>query len=306
METNDLAAKNFETYLDVAADIINVLIYEGLQRINKDSLLASPTENVYQGRENLRNQLEDVARYEIHDGQVTMQYLFANQTRRDPKMIFRKAGYIGGAYREQYDGKAKDVYPVVEIVLYWGEGSWKQNRSIYEMFQSRNYPGKVLDYIDDLKLHVFEMRKLPKEIRNLFQSDMRIVVDYLAEGNGYRSDQKVVHKEALIKLLRTLSGEEHVEDTIEQLQKMGIKEEDEITVCELFDQYTRQGKQEGIKEGKKEGIREGLKAGLKEGIQALIVTCKELGADFDRTEEKVKQRFHLSDADAAENMRLYW
>ena len=52
METNDLAAKNFETYLDVAADIINVLIYEGLQRINKDSLLASPTETVYQGREN--------------------------------------------------------------------------------------------------------------------------------------------------------------------------------------------------------------------------------------------------------------
>ena len=79
---------------------------------------------------------------------------------------------------------------------------------------------------------------------------------------------------------------------------MGIKEEDEITVCELFDQYTRRGRQEGIKEG----IREGLK----EGIQALIVTCKELGADFDRTEEKVKQRFHLSDADAAENMRLYW
>ena len=306
METNDLTAKNFETYPDVAADIINVLIYEGLQRINKDSLLASPTETVYQGREKLKNQLEDVARYEIHDGRVTMQYLFANQTRRDPKMIFRKAGYIGGAYREQYDGKAKDVYPVVEIVLYWGEGSWKQNRSIYEMFQNRNYPRKVLSYIDDLKLHVFEMRKLPKEIRNLFQSDMRIVVDYLAEGNGYRSDQKVVHKEALIKLLRTLSGEEHVEDTIEQLQKMGVKEEDEITVCELFDQYTRLGKQEGIKEGKKEGIREGLKAGLKEGIQALIVTCKELGADFDRTEDKVKQRFRLSDADAAENMRLYW
>ncbi len=74
---------------------------------------------MYQGRENLRNQLEDVARYEIHDGRVTMQYLFANQTRRDSKMIFRKAGYVGSAYREQYDGKVKDVYPVVEIVLYW-------------------------------------------------------------------------------------------------------------------------------------------------------------------------------------------
>ena len=95
------------------------MIYEGEQKIDKDSFLASPTETVYQGRENLRNQLEDVARYEIHDGRVTMQYLFANQTRRDSKMIFRKAGYVGSAYREQYDGKVKDVYPVVEIVLYW-------------------------------------------------------------------------------------------------------------------------------------------------------------------------------------------
>ena len=99
-----------------------------------------------------------------------------------------------------------------------------------------------------------------------------------------------MHEEALIKLLRTLSGEKNVEDTLDCLQKMGVKEEDEITVCELFDQYTRQG----------------IKEGIKEGIQALIVTCKELGADFDRTEDKVKQRFHLSDADAAENMRLYW
>ena len=95
------------------------MIYEGEQKIDKDSFLASPTETVYQGRENLRNQLEDVARYEMHDGRVTMQYLFANQTRRDSKMIFRKAGYVGSAYREQYDGKVKDVYPVVEIVLYW-------------------------------------------------------------------------------------------------------------------------------------------------------------------------------------------
>ena len=103
-----------------------------------------------------------------------------------------------------------------------------------------------------------------------------------------------MHEEALIKLLRTLSGEKNVEDTLDCLQKMGVKEEDNITVCELFDQYTRQGRQEGIEEG------------LKEGIQALIVTCKELGADFDRTEDKVKQWFRLSDADAAENMRLYW
>ena len=68
METNDLTAKNFETYPDVAADIINVLIYEGEQRIDKDDFVASPTETVYQGRENLRNQLEDVGMKCMMDG----------------------------------------------------------------------------------------------------------------------------------------------------------------------------------------------------------------------------------------------
>ena len=35
METNDLVTKNFETYPDIAADILNALLYEGKQEIRK-------------------------------------------------------------------------------------------------------------------------------------------------------------------------------------------------------------------------------------------------------------------------------
>ena len=77
---------------------------------------------------------------------------------------------------------------------------------------------------------------------------MRIVVDYLAEGNSYRSDQKIVHKEALIKLLCVLSGDENVEDALSIMQDRGIEEEEEIKVCELFDQYERRGLEQGIKQ----------------------------------------------------------
>lgn len=101
----------------------------------------------------------------------------------------------------------------------------------------------MLKFTDNLKLHVFEMRNLSAETRRLFQSDMRIVVDYLAEGNGYCSDRKIVHKEALIKLLRVLSGDENVEDTLSMMQERGIKEEEDVKVCELFDQYERRGQQ---------------------------------------------------------------
>ena len=67
-------------------------------------------------------------------------------------------------------------------------------------------PEEAWEYIDEIKLHVYEMRHLPEETRELFQSDMRIVVDYLAEGNEYRSDRKIVHKAALIRMIRVLSG----------------------------------------------------------------------------------------------------
>ena len=65
--------------------------------------------------------------------------------------------------------------------------------------------------------------------------------DYLAEGNAYRSDPKVIHKEATIKMLRVLSGDKNVDDTEEILKGLDIAEEDEISMCELFDQYTRRG-----------------------------------------------------------------
>ena len=46
--TNDLVTKNFEAYPDVAADILNVLLYEGKNEIKEEKLLASPTETLYQ------------------------------------------------------------------------------------------------------------------------------------------------------------------------------------------------------------------------------------------------------------------
>ena len=104
-----------------------------------------------------------------------------------------------------------------------------------------------------MKLHVFEMRYLPEEMRKLFQSDMRIVADYLAEGDSYRSDRKITHKAALIRMIRVLSGDTDTEDVEQWMNQQGIGEEDEIKVCELFDQYERRG----LARGKEEGIAEG-------------------------------------------------
>ena len=146
---------------------------------------------------------------------------------------------------------------------------------------------KTWKYVDDMQTHVWEMRYLPKEIRERFHSDMRIVLDYLAEGNAYRSDRKVIHKEATIKMLRVLSGDKNVDDTEEILKGLDIAEEDEISMCELFDQYTRRGISQGISKG-------------------IIIMCKDFNATYEDTLHKLKNKLNISEKEAEEQMKLYW
>ena len=116
--------------------------------------------------------------------------------------------------------------------------------------------------------------------------------DYLAEGNAYRSDRKVIHKEATIKMLRVLSGDKNVDDTEEILKALDIAEEDEkISMCELFDQYTRRGISQGISQGISKGI---------------IIMCKDFNATYEDTLHKLKNKLNISEKEAEEQMKLYW
>lgn len=295
-ERMDMVEKEFIAFPDIAADTINALLYQGEALADAENLWAGPTETIYQGQKRLRGQYEDLCKYELAEGHVRIMYLIANQTRVDGKMLLRKAGYTGGAYREQYEEKTQDTFPVIEFVLYWGNSRWRSSRDIRRMFAKRKLPAEVWKYIDNLKLHVYEMRHLPEKTRRAFQSDMRIVVDFLAEGSSYRSDRKVKHKAALIKMIRILSGETDMEDVEEWLEEQGIREEDEITVCELFDQYERKGRKEGRNEGIIEGEKRGearrLVADIENAMKFFQVTlekaCEGLGTTVGGYEEAKK------------------
>lgn len=59
-----------------------------------------------------------------------------------------------------------------------------------------------------------------------------IVIDYLAEGQSYCADRKIVHNAALIRtrMIKVLSGDSDIEDREEWLEKQEIREEDEVTL----------------------------------------------------------------------------
>lgn len=51
---------------------------------------------------------------------------------------------------------------------------------------------------------------------------------------------------------------------------------------------------------------DGLKAGKSQGIQAVIETCREFGADFEETIQKVKLHFDLSEDEARDAVTRLW
>ena len=121
---------------------------------------------------------------------------------------------------------------------------------------------------------------------------MRIVVDFLAEGEKYRSDRKIVHKAALIKMIKVLSDETDISDVEKWMEKHKIREEDEITVCELFDQYERKGEIKGRKMGMECGEARRLVADIESVMRFFHVTlekaCEGLGTTVTKYEEAKK------------------
>lgn len=277
MGQKDLVQKNLEYFPDVFADIINALLYQGEQMVDAEELKAAPTENLYMGEAGkVKNLFQDVSKYVMHDGKIEMQYSIENEMKAKRKTVLRKIGYDGAIYRQMYE--AKEVYPVISIVLYWGGGTWKQPRKLFQLFGDE-MPEKAKLYVDNIRLHVFEMRNLPKTVRERFHSDMRIVVDYLAEGENYiPTKQKIVHVEALLLMLAAISKDNRYQEMIPKMLREE-KEKGEITMCELIDKYEKRGERRGERRGEKRGEKRG-----EEKMASLIEKLFALGREKEMQE----------------------
>lgn len=235
MGQKDLAAKRFESSPEVFADIINAFIYEGEQVILPQNLQPAPTESLYSVQNGkLSNQYNDVSKYEIRNGKIVMQY------------------------------NGKDTFPAITLVLYWGDTMWNPGSDLYKFFRRQKIHRKARKYIDNVCLHLYSMKRLPWEIRQRFRSDMRMVVDYLAEGELYEAtDQEIADLDAMIRMLYALTGEMDFMEHLEFLQKR-LEKGEKITMGYALTKYMERGREQGIQEGKREGKLEGKREGIKE------------------------------------------
>ena len=247
MGQKDLTEKYFLLYPDVFADTLNGLAYAGREVVRAEDLLPAPSESFYHVKQGkLADQFSDVSMFEIKDGSIRIQYIMENEVQAKARTILRKAGYEGALYRRQLENE--ETFPIVSLLLYWGLVSWNQPVSIKEFFQEADLDESTWKYITNEKLHVYLMARLPKQVRNRFRSDMRIVVDYLAERQNYKpTAQKLVHPEALLLMLKALTNDDRYMEMLTALTEEEKK--GEITMCELLDKYENRGIQKGLQQG---------------------------------------------------------
>ncbi len=167
-------------------------------------------------------------------------------------MAARIIGYDGASYRSQIlDSKATQLLPVITLVLYFGDKHWHQPRNLKKLFG--NYPDELKRYVNDYKIHVFEIAWLTDEEIARFKGDFRIVANFFAmkrrtKGLFVPEDpQEIKHVDAVLKLLSVMTGDDSYRNAITQL-----KERRNISMCDVAQNLIMKGKVEGKAEGKAE------------------------------------------------------
>lgn len=272
MGRKDISQKALESYSDVFADILNVLLWKGERKIREEDLLEADSISVYRAKGRFRWQGRDVCKY-WQKKEVRIAFCgFENQTKQDPDMPLRVISYDGSAYRAQLKGKQR--YPVITLVLYFGTKHWNSSRTLHERLKLED---EFKDFVNDYRLNIVEVAFLSAEQISMFQSDFRYLADYMVQkrlNRGYIPPKGTIkHIEAVLEALSALSDDETF---LELLDDKDFKERGN-NMCNIVDSIKKEGRQEGRKEGKFEAQVEGTRALMKNASVTLDQAMTLLG-----------------------------
>ena len=308
MGQKDRSEKYLENYNDVFADLFNVLLFKK-KWIREEKLRSLDIESLYKAADgSLGLQRRDILK-EYGSGRFLVASLgIENQSTIDSDMPVRVMGYDYAAYRNQID-KSKKRVPVITIILNFSRTEWKTPLSLKDMF----HLSEDLDpFVQDYKIHVFNIAFLPKEVRNQFTSDFKIVADYFAERDNpdYQPDtQAIEHVEGVLEMLRVFTDDMRYDmiksDVIEKRRKGG-----EVTMCTFVDRMVNLGIEQGEKRGMECVMAQGTARGKMEVLVHQITkkwnrnqSVPEIAEALEEEEVRVERIVELLEEYGSENMK---
>lgn len=344
----DVVMKSLLEMNDVFSDIVNVNIFHGKPVLKADMLRAMPTEGHYtdlkwKDLQGAKEQKEDGIQKKHHSlfrdvlkevddldgccfaviGQESqtgisntmpvrvMGYNYVEYKRQIQKLMAENRGNNHSAYTKEIHDNQK-LCPVITIVLYFGLEEWTKPLTLLDMLRLPDDNQTIWkELIGDYSIRLIPMRNQPEEIRNLYQSDYRLIAEYLACCNDKKELDKAIqkygrnllHMEEVLDMLEVFSGDRHYEKLkeicYEQAKKTGEKVQD---MCLLLDMYWNDGVEHGIKQG----MECGMERGMERGIEVFIQTFQELKRTMEDTRQLIIEKFSLSPEQADEYMKKYW
>ena len=276
MTQKDMAEKLLEDYNDVFADIVNVLLFDGKDNIKADELEKVTAMSQYKAIDGrLHEQERDVAKLWKKGGAHILLCGIENQTAPDKDMPLRVISYDGAAYRSQLLSKENNWrYPVITLVLYFGEKRWKTSKRLIECV---NIPEYLKSYVNDYKLNIFEISFLTEEQLGKFKSDFGIAADFFVNKRKNKNyiptdKRKFEHVDAMLKFLSAMTGDERYEIKIPENEK------GEVTMCTVLDRAEERGVKRGEEKERTEIVKNMLNAGFtnKQIMEACKITAQKL------------------------------
>ncbi|MBO5570845.1 MAG: Rpn family recombination-promoting nuclease/putative transposase [Clostridia bacterium] len=260
MGAKDITEKILESYNDVFADIVNVLLFNGKQVIAPDELIDQAPRAAYKADGKIREIERDVAKRWMKNNIRIACVGLENQTVPDPDMPLRVFGYDGAEYRAQLNNEnpGKTRYPVVTLVLYFGtDKHWDQPLTLHEAIE---IPAEFKPYVSDIKVNLFEIGYLSRDQVNLFKSDFRAVADYFVQiqetGTYVGSTQELKHIQEVLQLLSVMNKDIRFEEVFNDINEKGELR----NMCDVLDRIENRGISKGISRGMAEGAKNKAKA----------------------------------------------
>jgi hypothetical protein len=251
MAQKDITEKILEDYNDVFADIINVLIFNGERRVNPSSLQNAQVHSQYKDDKSILHEEErDVFKYWTDYNVKIALCGIENQSKVEKKMPLRVIGYEGASYRSQL---STAPIPVITIILYFGtEHRWNAPRTLKELFK---IPEGMEEYVNDCRIHVFEVAWLTDEQVQMFRSDFKVVANFFVNkrrNKNYQPDDKteIQHVDEVLKLLSVMAEDKRYESIL-------VDKKEVRNMCDVAQRLEDRGRAEGRTEDIERMLRKG-------------------------------------------------
>ncbi len=278
MAEKDITQKILESYNDVFADIVNVLLFDGRQVIRPDELEDQAPRSAYKADGRVREIERDVAKRWSRNNIRIACIGLENQTEPDPYMPLRVFSYDGAEYRAQLtrENLGRPCYPVVTLVLYFGHTRhWDKPLTLHEAL---GVAEEFRPFVPDIKINLFEIAWLSREQVEKFNSDFRIVADFFVQkresGDYHPSRDKINHVQATLQLLSVMTGDHRFEESFTESESKG----GELTMCEVMDKAEARGEVRGEEKANLTNIRnlmETMNLNPRQAMDALKIPASE-------------------------------